>query len=59
MKCDYCGVDYPECDISWVQTFRGKGKWICYKCREQGDKELHTRKLREMYRKKMIGDKLR
>lgn len=56
-KCAYCGEEYITYDLQKLMTFKGKTKWICYRCRSLGNSELKKLTAEGMARKKLIGDK--
>lgn len=55
--CDFCGREYLTYDLERMLTYKGKTKWICYRCRSLGNSELKKLTAEGMARKKLIGDK--
>lgn len=55
-RCDYCGEEHILYDLERVPTYKGKSKWICYKCRSKGSTEVKKLKVAGMEKKGLIGD---
>lgn len=56
MKRDFCGEEYIRYDLEPVIGYR-RTRYICYKCRRQGDEELRKSKIRLLEQQKKIGEK--
>lgn len=57
VKCDYCGKECIEYDVERLTTYRGKARWICYRCKAQGNLEVKKLKVAGMEKKGLIGDR--
>ena len=55
-KCDYCVDECREYDLYPVLAYR-RTKYMCYKCRAKGNKEVNKLKIAGMEKKGLIGDK--
>ena len=56
-KCDYCGKEYEEYDLTRRMFARGRVKYMCYKCQAKGDNEVKKHKVAGMEKYGLIGDK--
>lgn len=56
-KCDYCGREYSEYDLTRRMFAKGKVRYMCYKCKGKGDNEVKKHKVAGMEKKGLIGEK--